>query len=263
MGRIKLGLQLYSIRREFASDPASTLRAVRKMGYEGVEFAGPPNLTGRELRDLLDDNGLECCGWHTPFDAVQPDRLASTVALNREVGNRFVIVPGLPADKTHTRADWRGMADFFSGLAKSLAREGMATGYHNHTREFAPLEGEAAWDTLFGNADRRVVAQLDTGNALCGGGDCVALLKRYPGQGVTVHLKPFRTPPAGGTAAEGYRPLIGDDSLPWGEIFRVCQETAGTEWFIVEYESDAYPPMEAVALNLQRLRQLAGDVCGE
>jgi hypothetical protein len=31
---------------------------------------------------------------------------------------------------------------------------------------------------------------------------------------------------------------------------------AGTRWFIVEYESDAYPAMQAVELNLQRLQSM-------
>lgn len=254
MSDIKIGLQLYSIRNEFSADPAGTLKAVADMGYDGVEFAGPPKLTGGELRKLLDKNGLECCGWHTGYNAVQPDSLAATVALNKEVGNRFVIVPGLPGEKTITRADWAAMGGFFSELAAKLADEGMRTGYHNHSREFQPVDGEAPWDALFSNTDKRVVSQLDTGNAMAGGGDVLALLAKYPGRGATVHLKPFRA----GTAEpkDGFRPLIGDDSLPWTEILKLCKGPVGTEWCIVEYESDAFPPMEAVKLNLKRLKEL-------
>ena len=39
--------------------------------------------------------------------------------------------------------DWIGMAGLFSGLAATLAGEGLHAGYHNHTSEFKPLEGEA------------------------------------------------------------------------------------------------------------------------
>ncbi len=258
MKRIPIGLELYSVRGDFARDPAGTLQAVKAMGYEGVEFAGPPALSGQALRRLLDENGLACCGWHTPFAAVQPGTLTGTIALNREVGNRYIVVPGLPAEKTRTRADWLAMAEFFSGLAATLADEGMHVGYHNHSSEFKPLaEGEeGAWDVLFGHADRRVVAQLDTGNALCGGGDCAALLARYPGQGKSIHLKPFRKVPAGSDVNAGFRPLIGDDSVPWNDVFRLCDTVAGTQWFVVEYESDAHAPLKAVELCLQRLRAM-------
>ncbi len=253
MSAIPIGLELYSVRREFAKDPDGTLAAVKAMGYTGVEFAGPPALSGAELRGLLDKHGLVCCGWHTPYDAVQDATLAATVALNRTVGNTAVIVPGLPGELTRTRADWLKVARFFNSLAERLAGEGMATGYHNHTAEFAPLEGEAPWDVLFANTDLRVIMQLDTGNALCGGGDCAAILARYPGRAVTVHLKPYRV---GGTHEEGFRPLIGDDSVPWQKVFRLCRGEAGTRWFIVEYESDAHPPLEAVKLCLQRLHAM-------
>src|SRR5580765_1828584 len=65
--KIPVGLQLYSVRNELKDNFTSVIEAVGKMGYEGVEFAGyygwdqKPN----ELRKLLDNNGLKCCGTHT------------------------------------------------------------------------------------------------------------------------------------------------------------------------------------------------------
>ena len=100
MARIPIGLELYSVRNELAADAAGTIRAVAEMGYEGVEFAGPPQHSGAELRKMLDDNGLVCCGWHTPFDRVQDDTLAATIELNQTVGNRFIIIPGMLYAKT-------------------------------------------------------------------------------------------------------------------------------------------------------------------
>jgi len=256
MPRIPIALEMYSVRHDFSQAPLATMQAVKDMGYDGVEFAGAPKYCQEFYAGLLKQTGLTCCGWHTPFAAVQPDKLDETIALNREVGNRYIVIPGLPAEKTRTREDWLAMAGFFSEVAETLADEGMQIGYHNHTTEFTPLGKETPWDILFGNASRRVIAQLDTGNALCGGADCPALLERYPGQGVTIHLKPYRTVPPGTNAGEGYKPLIGDDSVPWEEVFRLCETVAGTRWFIVEYESDAYPAMQAVELNLQRLQSM-------
>ena len=82
MKHIPIGLELYSVRKEFANDPAGTLQAVKTMGYEGVEFAGSPTLSGSALRRLLDENGLVCCGWHTPFAAVQPETDRKSTRLN-------------------------------------------------------------------------------------------------------------------------------------------------------------------------------------
>ena len=50
-------------------------------GYQGVEFAGHPTRTQKNpsaLRKLLDDNGLKCCGTHTPSLTLQGDDLKNT-----------------------------------------------------------------------------------------------------------------------------------------------------------------------------------------
>ena len=253
MVRIPIGLELYSVRNDLDKDVYGTLKAVAKMGYEGVEFAGPPRQSGRVLRSILDEVGLVCCGWHTPFNLVQDDKLAETIAFNKVVGNRYIIIPGLPGNVTGSRANWRKVADFFNQLTDKLAPHGMVTGYHNHHTEFTPLEGEAPWDTFFGNTDKKVVMQLDTGNAYYGNGDCVAILKKYPGRAGTVHLKPYSKAAGKANPHHGFRPIIGEDEMPWAEMFRLCETTGDTYWYIVEYESDAFPPMEAVERCLKAL----------
>ena len=49
---------------------------------------------------------------------------------------------------------------------------------------------------------------------------------------------------------------LGEDDLEWAQICSICETTAGTEWYIVEYESDAYPPLEAVDRCLKGLRAM-------
>lgn len=256
MTQIPIALQLYSVRHELDRDLSGTLQAVAEMGYAGVEFAGAPKQNAKELKPLLDRLGLSCCGWHTPFALVQEDTLDATVAFNQALGNPNVIVPGIPAALRKTRADWLKLADFFNQLSQKLASHGMATGYHNHHIEFVPLDGERPWDTFFGNTDASVITQLDTGNAIHGGGDPVAILQQYPGRAVTVHLKPYSKEMAKQDPRLGFQPVIGDDDTPWDQIFELCETTGGTEWYIVEYESDAYPPLEAVERCLQGLKAM-------
>ena len=105
MARIPVGLELYSVRKDLDSDAFGTLKAVAAMGYDGVEFAGPPKHSGKELGEMLKQTGLRCCGWHTPFNLVQDDTLAATIELNKAVGNTYVIIPGLPGHLVQTIAD--------------------------------------------------------------------------------------------------------------------------------------------------------------
>ena len=133
---------------------------------------------------------------------------------------------------------------------------GMLPGYHSLNIEWLPLGGEAPWDTFFGNTDKRVVMQLDTGNALSGGAESVPILKKYPGRAVTVHLKPYSLEAARTDRNKGYKPLIGEDSIPWREVFHLCETTGNTQWYIVEYESDAFTPLVAVRKCLDALKAM-------
>jgi sugar phosphate isomerase/epimerase len=247
-GKIPIALELYSVRKECAQDTEGTIKAVAKMGYQGVEFAGFYGKDAKTLRKILDDCGLKCCGSHTPLPDLLGDKLPKTIEFNQTLGNKFLIVPGLPKDRTASRQAWLDTAKLFNELSDKVAPQGMRVGYHNHTIEFKALDGELPWDTFFGNTKKEVIMQFDTGNAMHGGGDATVFLKKYPGRAVTVHCKPFShaKPDA----------LIGEDELPWKDIFLLCETIGNTEWYIVEYERPSMPALEAVEKCLQAMKQM-------
>ena len=255
-----IALQLYSVRHEFAADMPGTLAAVAQMDYSGVEFAGPPQHTAAALKAELAQLGLACAGWHVPLNLVQDDALDDTIAFHHALGNDKLIIPGIPEELRQSRDDWLKLAEFTNRLAARLAAEGMRTGYHNHFHEFAPLDGETPWDTFFGNTDPSVIMQFDTGNAIFGGADAVNVIRSYPGRAVTVHLKPFTKRLHDGADHNyphaAFDPIIGEDDTDWPALFEACESVGGTEWYIVEYESDAYPPLEAVERCLTALRTM-------
>ena len=244
--RIPVGVQLYSVRHECEKDLPGTIQKVAKMGYEGVEFAGYYNRDAKTLRKLLDDAGLLCCGTHTQIDTLLGDELPKTIEFNKTIGNKFLIVPGLPEKYRNSRKAWQETAKLFNEFSDKVKPHGMQVGYHNHSIEFKALDGELPWDTFFGNTKKEVVMQFDTGNAMGGGGDPLVFLARYPGRATTVHLKAF--------SKAKPNAIIGDDELPWQKIFEICETTGGTEWYIVEYESDAYPPLVSIEKCLEALR---------
>jgi sugar phosphate isomerase/epimerase len=248
MPRIPIALQLYSVRNDCESDLPGTLRAVAAMGYEGVEFAGYYRRTAAELRAMLDDVGLRCCGTHTGLGTILGEELPRTVEFNRTLGNPFLIVPGLPEERRASRAAWLETARLFAEAAGRAAPLGAAVGYHNHSVEFQPLDGELPWDTFFANTPAEVVMQVDIGNALHGGGDPIPYIARYPGRARTVHLKEY--------SASNDRALIGEGDVDWQQVFRLCETVGGTEWYIVEQESYAYPPLECVDRCLRNLKAM-------
>lgn len=246
-GAIPIGLQLYSVRVDAEKDLSGTIAKVAKMGYEGVEFAGYYGHSAKDIRKMLDDNGLVCCGTHTAMETLADDKLADTIAFNKTIGNKYLIVPWLKPDEANARQAWLTYAKRFNELAEKVRPHGMKVGYHNHAHDFAPVDGTTGWDLLASNTSKDVIMQFDTGNALSGGGDPMVYLKRYPDRATTIHIKEYST--------TNKNALIGEGDIKWGEIFRLCR-AGGTKWYIIEEEKDAYPPLTAVDLSIKNLKKL-------
>lgn len=248
MGNIPIALELYSLREDAAKDLPGVIEAVAKMGYVGVEFAGYHGYSAQELRKLLDDNGLKCCGSHIGIQNLLGDALPATAEFNKIIGNDFLIVPGLPGDYTNSKEAWLRTAGVFNEISDRLESYGVVTGYHNHHTEFHPLDGELPWDLFFGNTKKEVVMQFDTGNALVAGAEAGPFLQRYPNRARTVHLKEHSN--------TNDKAIIGEGEVKWAEIFELCETIGSTEWYIVEQESYAFPPLECVDKCLKALRAM-------
>ncbi len=246
-----IGLELYSVKEHYAEDLYGTLSKVKNIGYKGVEFFGEFKYSAEETADALNKNGLVCCGWHTPWSYVQDDLLEKTVSYNKIIGNKYIIVPGLPGELTKTPEGWLTVAKKFNELADVLDKYGMMIGYHNHAHEFAPLQdGSVPYYLLFDNTNKKVVVQLDNGNALKGNGKIYDIPVRYPNRMQSVHLKPF-------SVKYGFDTMIGEDDIDWNRFVSLCMQNGDTEWFIVEYESiKLYEPMLGVELCYKQLAKL-------
>jgi sugar phosphate isomerase/epimerase len=248
MPRIPIGLQLYSVRNECAKDLPAMLAAVAAMGYQGVEFAGYHGRSAAELRGLLDDNGLKCCGTHLAIGALTGDELSRTVEFNRTLGNEFLIVASLPDGMLSVRQRCLETARAFNEISHQIETYGMRVGYHNHAADLRPLDGETPWDIVFANTRTEVVMQVDTANMIAGGGDPMLCLRKYPGRAATLHLKEH--------SSSNPAALLGEGDVDWQGLFEVVGAQGATEWFIVEHEGDAIPPLVAVERCLASLKKL-------
>ncbi|MBN1676673.1 MAG: sugar phosphate isomerase/epimerase [Kiritimatiellae bacterium] len=226
-----VGLQLCSVSGECRKDLAATLKAVADMGYAGVEpwgYGGQATewqgRSGPEIRQMLDENGLTCCGMHVKTAALQGECLARTIELNQTLGNPYLIVAA-DKERMSARDSTLELADILNDVADKLRPHGMRTGYHAHGFDFGIFEGKTAWEILFENTKLEVVMQLDIANCVAGGGDPIALLKKFPGRARSLHLRDY-----GG----GPDSVIGEGEADWPAIFRLCRELHQPEWFVVE-----------------------------
>jgi sugar phosphate isomerase/epimerase len=185
----RIGIELYTLRREAAADLAGTLARVAKIGYKEVEFAGYHNHPATEVRDLLKQNGLTAPAAHIAITEIQstPDK---TFEDARTVGHEWIVAPTPPPGKRDTVEDWKRVAEQFNAAAKQVKAAGFRFGFHNHNDVFKKIGDVVPIDVLMKETDPALVFyEMDVYWVVNGGGDPVDLLTRYPGRFKLMHLK--------------------------------------------------------------------------
>jgi len=224
--KIPIAVQVYSVRKAAEKDLAAVLEGIAKLGFNGVEFAGYYGKDAKDIRKMLDDNGLKCCGTHTGIALLRGDNFEKTAEFHQVLGAKYMIVPGGIDKELHDVEKNKAIAEEFNVLAEKAKKIGLRVGYHAHGGDAKLIDGVPAWERFFDATTADVVMQMDLGNYQMGGGDPYKMIEKFKGRSKTVHLKE-----AGPNA-----PIIGDGEVDWKRAFELCETVGGTEWYVVEDE---------------------------
>lgn len=267
--RVPVGLEVYSVRDELKQDLMGTVRAVAKMGYEGVEFFSPyfdwTPTYAKEVRKLLDELRIRCYSTHNGARSFTPDNLPKAIELNEILGSKYVVMAS--AGRIEGIDGWKGVAERLNQAAERLKSAGMRAGFHNHQTEFRPIDGVPTparatparagdpgvrpMDVLAKNTDKGVALQLDVGTCVHAGADPVAWIKANPGRIKSIHCKDWSPEPD-----QGYKVLFGEGAAPWKKIFEAAEKTGGVEYYLIEQEGSRFPALETVARCLAAFRKM-------
>lgn len=246
---IPIATQLWCVRKQLATDIPGTLAQLAQIGFQGVELENAFGKSGKEWRKVLDDNHLKACGFHHSMNELLGDKLKATIEFNQAIGNQTLIIRSLPKNVYESKELLMKTAATVNEISEQVKPAGMRVGYHNHTTDFNKI-GDQYWWNLFADQTKKdVVLQFDTGNASeMPGVNVTDFLKRNKGRTASMHVKPFsKTKPDA---------FLGEDELDWKQIFTIAETIGGIEWYIIEYEKDAFPPLEALKANYDRLKKI-------
>lgn len=251
--KIPIGLELYSVRNELKQDLKGTVTAVAKMGYQCVEFFSPyfdwTPAYAKEVRKLLDDLGMPCYSTHNSFKSFEPANIPKAIELNSILGCKHVVMAS--AGKVEGLDGWKKVADRLNEAAAKMKSAKLRVGFHNHAVEFTPIQGTLPIEVLAKNTGKDIMLQLDVGTCIQAGSDPVAWIKKNPGRINCVHLKDYSKDPG-----KGYKVLFGEGSANWKEIFKAAEGKGGVEYYLIEQEGSAYPPMDTVKRCLENYKKL-------
>ena len=150
---------------------------------------------------------------------------------------------------------YRRVADLLNRVGEVCRHAGLRLSYHNHAFELEHFEAggsaegsAAALDLLLGWTDPALVFwEPDVYWLARGGEDPARYLAAYAGRHPLVHLKDVADD------AERSFAEVGAGTLDFGPIFTTA-EAGGVEWYVVEQDRCAGPPLDSARLSLENLR---------
>ena len=255
--RQPLGLQLYSVRALLAKDFEGTLAKVRADGYTVVEAAGYFDRTAPDFRKALDTAGMRCVSTHHALGVLETQldqwlEYAHTLGLEYFVCSSSGGMHRDPAAKgAPTLDDWRWIAGEFNRIGEKVKAAGMTFGIHNHTPEFAVIDGVTVYDELLRLTDPKlVVFEMDAGWVHASGHDPVAYLTKAPERFPLMHVKDMIPQPDG----KELMTVLGKGSIDFGPIIHAA---TGLKYYFVEQEAFEMEPIEELRLNAEYMRKLS------
>ena len=188
---LPVAVQVYSVRDSAEANLADTLRKIKEMGYDGVEFAGLYGYAPEYVKGLCDGVGLVPISAHIPLDEMLADPEA-TFAAYKTIGVKFAAVPYVTPERRPGAEKWEETIADIAKLGEIAKKYGITLLYHNHDFEFGKLDDEYGLDILYKEVPAEFLeTELDTCWVNVGGENPADFIGKYSGRTPVVHLKDF------------------------------------------------------------------------
>jgi sugar phosphate isomerase/epimerase len=285
---LPLGIQLYVVNADLGKDAPATIKQIAAIGYKEVETAGFGSAkTAGELRKLLDEHGLKCPSAHLPlkldnlgasFDDAHalgctyatssvPQGWLSSMAtpdpsMTDEQKKAFIakargsMLAPLDADKVKV------LAEDMNKVGAAAKAAGLKFAAHNHTMEFAMVDGKPAYDYLISHTDKDLVTfEIDCGWITVAGYKPSEFINKYPGRIKMLHIKDFLPYPKGASTGGPDRPNgseIGQGVVNYKDIF-TSVKGKGIQHIFVEQEGpySRMPAIQAAEVDYKYLHAIS------
>lgn len=240
---MKTAVQVYSV-REHINDTETLLKAleeIKKIGYDGVEFAGYFGTDAATIKAKLDEVGLVAVGGHIGLDDFKEDKLAETIEFQNALGVKAVGVGGAPHG---TQAEAENTGDVLGAAQKyAMEKYGIKTYYHNHCEEFKPLENGLLPIDIIGE---RCLLEVDTYWSFHAGIDNYKFITENKDRIVHLHVK---------DGIDGKPMALGEGNNDLAAVVKAAKDI-GMEWLIVENDDPVPTGFEDIARSLKYLKSI-------
>lgn len=217
--------------KELKSDWKVVLKQAASFGFTEIETGNFMGESADSFLGYLKEIGLSLPAGGFEFKASE-DELKKSMSLLKSLKVKYAIVywpwyTGGP----FTPEDCKKSAERLNYLGKVCKDNGLILCWHNHNKEFDAMETGIPFDYIMENTDKNLVfCELDLYWVKKGGGDPLAVMKKYPGRFPVLHVKDM----APGDATDFECPGSGIIDFP--ALFREADKQ-GIKHFMVERDN--------------------------
>jgi len=228
------------------SDFEGTIAKVASIGYKEVEFAGYFDHSPKDVRAILDKNGLTAPSCHVPYSTVEmmwPQALDAA----HTIGHKLIVNPWIEPKQRDSADGWKRAAELFNKAGEAAKKAGIQFAYHNHTFRISAREVSRRQAPLRLSPrhlrQNFVKMELDLCWISVAGKDPISYFNNNPGRFPAVHVKdikqlpsPEDAPTAGPDKQMGFLTEVGSGIIPWKDIFANAGK-AGIQHYFVEHDN--------------------------
>jgi sugar phosphate isomerase/epimerase len=236
----RVGLQLYSLRNQFATNVPATLAEIKGWGIKNVELAGTYGLSPEQFKAQLDTYGLTPISAHYGYDQFR-DHLDSILADANTFGLKYVGCAWIPHSEPFDEKTCREAVAVFNHAGEVLAQHGIKFFSHTHGYEFTPFQDGTFFDLMMKETNPKYVSfEMDIFWVAHAGQDPTALMEKYGKRFQLMHLKGMKdSTPTGffnGSSDVNNDVPLGQGKIAFPSLLQAAHK-AGVKYYFIEDES--------------------------
>ncbi len=238
------GFQVWTIREDLVKDFPGTLKKMAKMGYTQVEMCSPlgytssgfgplNNMSGKEMKKIVDDSGLKCVSSHYGMGELR-DSLDNRIEWAQGLKMKQMVCSSFWLPKDASIDDYRKACDELNKLGEKTKAAGIQMAFHNHHMEFEKRGDVLIYDVLMEQFDPELVKMQFQVAVVDIGYIAADYFRKYPGRFISAHLADYSK------EKESQVP-VGQGIVEWEDFFKAAK-TGGVKNFFVEMDPETFGP---------------------
>jgi sugar phosphate isomerase/epimerase len=239
---LSLGFQVWTIREQLCKDFQGTLKMMAGLGYKELEMCSPlgyagtgfevfKDMSGTEMRKIIEQAGLVCRSSHFNMGELRSSlenriEWAHQMGMSQMIASSFWLPEGASID------DYRKACDELNEIGLKTGNAGIQLGFHNHNMEFEMRNNELIYDALIKELDPKVVKMQFQVAVIEQGYKAADYFRKYPGRFISAHLADWSN-------EKKSQVPIGQGVVDWTDFFEAAK-IGGVKNFFVEMDPETF-----------------------